>query len=104
MSTNTATQQPAPYSALRRLVARHPVATFLIMAYTVSITIALVRLRTNGDIQSPLYQYLPGFLEHLFSVALPAYLVVAAMHGKAGVCDLARLSEFRDAQLQPAAH
>lgn len=90
MSTSTATQQLTPPSALGRLVARHPVATFLIMAFTVSITIAFARLRTNGDIdQPPSYQYLVGFLEHLFSVALPAFLVVAAIHGKAGVRDLA---------------
>ena len=95
MSTPTAIQQSAPPSALRRLVARHPVAAFLIMAYTVSITITFVRLRTNGDIQSPSYQYLVGFLEHLFSVALPAFLVVAAMHGKAGVRDLARIDDGR---------
>ncbi len=93
MSTPTAIQQSAPPSALGRLVARHPVATFLVMAFTVSITIAFVRLRTNGDIdQSPSYQYLVGFLEHLFSVALPAFLVVAALHGKTGVRDLARRS------------
>jgi membrane protease YdiL (CAAX protease family) len=93
MSTPTAIQQSAPPSALGRLVARHPVATFLVMAFTVSITIAFVRLRTNGDIdQSPSYQYLVGFLEHLFSVALPAFLVVAAIHGKTGVRDLARRS------------
>jgi membrane protease YdiL (CAAX protease family) len=68
------------------------VATFLIMAYMVAITIAFVRLRTNGDIQSPFNLYFWGFFEHLFSVALPAFLVVAAMHGKAGVIDLARRS------------
>jgi hypothetical protein len=90
MSTLAPTMQPA--SSLRRLIARHPVATFLIMAFTVSITIAFVRLRTNGDIQSPLYEYPLVFLEHLFSVALPAFLVVAAIHGKAGVRDLARRS------------
>ena len=93
MSTPAAIQQPAPPSTLTRLVARHPVTTFLIMAYTVSIAIAFVRLRTNGDIdQSSSYQYLVGFLEHLFSVALPAFLVVAALHGKDGVRDLARRS------------
>jgi uncharacterized protein len=93
MSTPAAIQQPAPPSTLTRLVARHPVATFLIMAFTVSITIAFVRLRTNGDIdQSPSYQYVVGFLEHLFSVALPAFLVVGAIRGKAGVRDLARRS------------
>jgi membrane protease YdiL (CAAX protease family) len=93
MSTPTAIQQSSSPSALRRLVARHPVMTFLVMAFTVSITIAFVRLRTNGDIdQSPSYQYLVGFLEHLFSVALPAFLVVAAIHGKTGLRELARRS------------
>src|SRR5574341_1875075 len=92
MFTPATIQQPAPHSALRRLVARHPVAAFLIMAFAVSITISFVRLRTNSDIQSPFTQYLVGFLEHLFSNALPAFLVVAAMHGKAGVLDLARRS------------
>jgi uncharacterized protein len=92
MSTPTAIQHPSHPSTLRRLVARHPVAAFLIMAYTVSIAIAFVRLQTNGDIQSSSYQYFVGFLEHLFSVALPAFLVVAAIHGKDGVRDLARRS------------
>jgi len=73
-------------------VAHHPVAAFLVMAFTVSIAIAFVRLQTNGDIQSSYYQYFVGFLEHLFSVALPAFLVVAALHGKDGVRDLARRS------------
>jgi hypothetical protein len=36
MAVPTATQQPAPHSALRRLVARHPVAAFLVMVYTVN--------------------------------------------------------------------
>jgi len=92
VSTPTTIQQTAPPSALRRLVARHPVAAFLIMAYTVSVAMALVRLQTNGAIQSPSYQYRLGFLESLFSVALPAFLVVAAVQGKDGVRDLARRS------------
>ena len=93
MSTSTAIQQATAPSMLRRLVVRHPVAAFLVMAFTVSITITFVRLRTNGDIgQSPSYQYLVGFLEHLFSVALPAFIVVAALHGRVGVRALARRS------------
>jgi membrane protease YdiL (CAAX protease family) len=88
MSTPAAIQQNVSSSTLRRLVARHPVAAFLIMAYTISFAIAAVRLQTNDDIQSPSYQYFVGFLEHLFSVALPAFLVVAAIHGKDGVRDL----------------
>jgi CAAX protease family protein len=89
MSAPAAIQQYVSSSALRHLIARHPVAAFLIMAYTISFAIAAVRLQTNGDIRSPSYQYFVGFLEHLFSVALPAFLVVAAMHGKDGVRDLA---------------
>jgi predicted benzoate:H+ symporter BenE len=92
MSTPATIQHPASLSALRRLVTRHPVAAFLIMAYTVSIAMALVRLQTNGAIQSPSSQYLVGFFESLFSVALPAFLVVAAIQGKDGVRDLARRS------------
>ena len=92
MATSAAIQQLAPLSTLRRVVARHPVAAFLIMAYTVSIAIAFVRLQAGSDIQSPTHEYFVGFLEHLFSVALPAFLVVAAIHGKDGVYDLARRS------------
>jgi membrane protease YdiL (CAAX protease family) len=73
-------------------MARHPVATFLIMAYMVSITLMIIRLQTDGNIQSPSYEYFVGFLEHLLSVALPAFLVVAALQGKDGVRDLAKRS------------
>jgi len=89
MSTSTAIQPSSFPSLLRRLVARHPVAVFLIMVYMVSIAIAFVRLQTNGNIQSPSYEYFVGFLEHLLSVAVPAFLVVAALQGKEGVRDLA---------------
>src|SRR5438132_1089553 len=44
MSTPTATQQPAPHSALRRLVARHPVAAFLVMVYAVNIAVVVPQL------------------------------------------------------------
>jgi hypothetical protein len=47
MSVLTATQQPAPHSALRRLVARHPVAAFLVMVYAVNIAVALPTVRTH---------------------------------------------------------
>jgi membrane protease YdiL (CAAX protease family) len=92
MSTSTTIQGLTSPSALRRLVARHPVVSFLIMAYTVSITLMFIRLQTDGNIQSPSYEYLVGFLEHLLSVAFPAFLVVAALQGKDGVRDLAKRS------------
>ena len=92
MSTSTAIQGLTSPSAPRRLVARHPVAAFLSMAYTVSISLMFIRLQTNGNIQSPAYEYFVGFVEHLLSVAFPAFLVVAALQGKQGVRDLAQRS------------
>jgi len=89
MSTSTAIQQPAPYSPLRRLVARHPVAAFLIMAYTITSAFALPPIRTRLDILPP---ELPlwDVLATIFGVGLPAFLVVAAAEGRTGVRDLAR--------------
>ena len=91
MSTPTATQQPAPHSALRRLVARHPMATFLAMVYIVSFAFTLPLVRTQLDILPP---DLPlwSSLGTLFGVALPAFMVIAAVEGRAGVRDLARRS------------
>jgi hypothetical protein len=91
MSVHAGTRQPAPRSALGRLVVRHPVAAFLVMVYTVNSTVALVPVLTRRDIlpfERPLYDS----LGHIFGVALPAFIVVAAMSGMAGVRDLARRS------------
>jgi membrane protease YdiL (CAAX protease family) len=91
MSEPAATPQPAPRSALRRLVARHPVAAFLIMVYAVNVAVALSPLLTRRDIL-PFGLAPYDSLGHIFGVALPAFLVVAAMHGKEGASDLARRS------------
>jgi len=50
VSAPPATRQPAHRSALRRLVARHPVAAFLIMVYTVNTADPLVPVLTRCDI------------------------------------------------------
>jgi uncharacterized protein len=86
-----ATQQPAPHSALRRLVARHPVAVFLVMVYAVNIAVALVPVLTRRDIL-PFGLAPYDSLGHILGVALPAFIVVAAMNGQAGVRDLASRS------------
>jgi uncharacterized protein len=91
MSAPTAAPQPAPPSALRRLVAHHPVVAFLVMVYTVNAAVALPPLLTRRDILP--FELAPyDSLGHIFGVALPAFIVVAAMHGKEGVQDLARRS------------
>jgi membrane protease YdiL (CAAX protease family) len=92
MTVPAATPQSAPhYSALRRLVARHPVAAFLVMVYAVNTAVALSPLLTRRDIL-PFGLAPYDSLGHIFGVALPAFIVVAAMHGQAGVLDLARRS------------
>jgi membrane protease YdiL (CAAX protease family) len=91
MSVPAATRQPTPHSALRRLVAHHPVAAFLVMVYTVNIAVALSPLLTRRDIL-PFGLAPYDSLGHIFGVALPAFIVVAATGGRAGVRDLARRS------------
>ena len=91
MSAPPAMGRPAPRSALRRLVARHPVAAFLVMAYTFICLVALPPVRTHTDIlpfDKPFWESLSS----IFGVALPAFMVVAAAQGRAGVRDLARRS------------
>jgi membrane protease YdiL (CAAX protease family) len=82
VSTPTENSQPAPHSALRRLVTRHPVATFLIMVYAFGWATLI-----SAD-----YAGLPFLLVSslgvVFGLALPAYLVTAATSGKTGVRDL----------------
>jgi membrane protease YdiL (CAAX protease family) len=86
-----ATPQPAPhYSASRRLVARHPVAAFLVMVFALTYGTALVPFLTQRAIL-PFGVTLWAPLISLFCCA-PAFLVVAATHGRAGVRDLARRS------------
>jgi membrane protease YdiL (CAAX protease family) len=91
MSEPTTTEQPTPHSALRRLVARHPVAAFLVMVYSVNTAVALVPVLTRRDIL-PFDLALYDSLGHIFGVALPAFLVMAATGGRAGGRDLARRS------------
>ena len=47
MSVPAATPQPALHSALRRLVARHPVASFLVMVFAVNCAVARSPLLTR---------------------------------------------------------
>jgi membrane protease YdiL (CAAX protease family) len=91
MSIPIALEQPHPHSALRRLVARHPVAAFLIMAYTITSAFTLPPIRTS--LGAFLLEFsLWDSLATIFGVALPAFLVMAALHGRAGIRDLASRS------------
>ena len=91
MPVPAATPRPAPhYSATRRLVARHPVSAFLVMVFAFTYLTALVPFLTRRAIL-PFGVTLWDPLPALFGCAA-AFLVMAAMHGRAGVRDLARRS------------
>ena len=83
MSTATQNQQTPNSSSLGPLVARHPVAVFLIMVYACGWTILIV---AAGYFGFPML--LSSSLAMVFGLALPAFLVTAATSGKAGVRDL----------------
>jgi uncharacterized protein len=78
----------ASWSLVRRVVARHPVATFLITCYAITWAVVLPPLRVQGGL--PFGLALWDSLGNLLGVALAAFLVVAASGGRAGVADLAR--------------
>jgi hypothetical protein len=51
MTAPAAIRQRTPHGpALRRLIARHPVATFLLLVFSVSVAVAQVRVLTRHDI------------------------------------------------------
>jgi membrane protease YdiL (CAAX protease family) len=90
MSTPAAIPQPAPLSALRRPVTRHPEAAFLVMVFAFTYSIALVPFLTQRAIL-PFGETLWAPLAHLFAGVM-AFLIMAAMYGRAGLGDLARRS------------
>ena len=81
----------ASWSPVRQLVARHPVAAFLLICYAVTWAVAVPWFRTRTDIL-PFDLPMWGSLGTFLGVALAAFLVVAATDGRAGVRDLARRS------------
>ena len=84
MSTVTENQQPITHSTLRRLVARHPMVAFLIMAYGLGWPTLL------GGHYLGMPFLLASSLLAIFGLALPAFWVTAATDGKAGVHELLR--------------
>jgi membrane protease YdiL (CAAX protease family) len=97
VSAATESQQHPSSSSLRRLVARHPVAAFLLIAYAISWTIFLpVVLQGRGLLAVPV-ALSEGFafntvtsLASILGLALPAFLVTAVTSGEAGVRNLLR--------------
>jgi membrane protease YdiL (CAAX protease family) len=89
MTASGTVRQRTPHGqALRRLVARHPVATFLLLVFSVSVAVAQPRVLTQHDIL-PFDLALYDSLGPILGVALPAFVVVAATDGREGVRELA---------------
>ncbi|QIN83270.1 CPBP family intramembrane metalloprotease [Rubrobacter tropicus] len=91
MSTTTANQPSAAPSPLRRVVARHPVTTFLLMAYAIGWTVfSPVILSEMGLISIPVEPSLMMVTSaaSVLALALPALLVTVATGGRDGVRDL----------------
>ena len=92
-----ATENQQPSSSLRGVVARYPVAAFLVMLCTTTWIIFLpVVLQGRGLLVLPI-DLSEGFafnavvaIASILGVALPAFLVTAATGGEAGVRDLLR--------------
>ena len=82
MSTVIETLPPAMFSSLKGLVARHPVAAFLVMAYIFGSSMFFAGYYFG------LPQRLTASLAAFLGLALPALLVTAATSGQPGVRDL----------------
>ena len=84
MSDLTARPRTPWYAGARVLIARHPVAAFLIMVYVVNVATALSPALTRRDLL-PYGQAPYDLLAHLLGTAIPAFIVTAALRGTAGV-------------------
>jgi membrane protease YdiL (CAAX protease family) len=86
--TDPRATRAATWSRARQLVARHPVATFLVICYAVNWLVVLPPLRVRGGL--PFGLGLWESLATIFGVAVPAFLVLAASGGRAAARELAR--------------
>jgi uncharacterized protein len=95
MATYTTARSVTVHSLLRQWIARHPVTAFLLMTYTFAWGSMVPLLLSNQgfgvvpvDLPVELFQLIASFV----GLALPAFLVSAAIGGREGVQDLVRRS------------
>lgn len=95
MGSSVESRRPAGKGSLRHLAARYPLAAFLIMTFTFAWSIVGLAILSDQGV-GPLPIRLPSgvfsALASIVGLALPAFLVTAAIDGKSGVRDLARRS------------
>src|SRR6476661_6432897 len=74
------TTPPIPVVRVSSTADRHPIATFLVLAYVLTVAVVLL----------PVPEAVGGPLENIVGVALPAFVVTAAVAGREGVRNLRR--------------
>ena len=79
------------WSSVRRGVARHPVLAFMLISVGIGFVMAAIRPIAGSEIP-PFDQPLHGIVGGSLGVGLAAFLVTAALAGRAGVADLGRRS------------
>jgi uncharacterized protein len=82
----------ADVSPLRSWIARHPIATFLVLVYATTTALVFVPKALTEPGLLPGGATPHGVLENVLGSAVPAFIVTALVRGKAGVRDLARRS------------
>jgi hypothetical protein len=76
-------------AAILRMIARHPVVVFMVIGLGAGFLTAAIRPIAEADVL-PFGLPLHGFLQGIIGVGFAAFLVTAALAGRAGVIDLAR--------------
>src|SRR4029453_19063692 len=79
------------WSSLGRSVARHPVLAFMLISLGIGFVTAAIPRIANSEIP-PFDQPLQGIVGGSLGAGLAAFLVTAALSGRAGVADLGRRS------------
>jgi membrane protease YdiL (CAAX protease family) len=79
------------FSSALRWVARHPVAAFMLIGLGAGLLVAVIRPIADAEIL-PFDLPLHGLVGGVVGVGLGAFVVTAALAGRAGVADLARRS------------
>jgi hypothetical protein len=79
------------WSSTRRSVARHPVLAFMLISLGIGFVTAAIPRIADSEIP-PFDQPLQGIVGGSLGAGLAAFLVTAALAGRAGVADLGRRS------------
>ena len=92
MSTTTTTSLPATSSSIKRLISRHPLIAFFVLAYAITWGITALFVLITGGLGLQLPPSVSFFIGLLpgFGPAIAALIMTAVTGGKAGVGKLLR--------------